>query len=68
MSRRPLAGRILRGLGRALPRRVREAAEDRLFYSIFQLTRVTNDNYGHRVDPASGGRGGGEAARPLRRG
>ena len=58
----------LRGVRRLVPPGVREAAEQRLFYAVFQLTRVTNDNYGYRVDPASGGRGGGEAARPLRRG
>lgn len=68
MSARRLVWAAARRSVRLLPQRVREIAEDRLFYSIFQLTRVTNDHYGHRVDPASGGRGGGEAARPLRRG
>jgi hypothetical protein len=33
---------------RALPRSVRDHLEDRLFYAIFQVTRVTNDAYPRR--------------------
>ena len=32
-------------LKRLVPRRVREAADDRFFYAVFNLTRVTNDDY-----------------------
>lgn len=37
---------------RALPDRARRSLDDRVFYAIFNLTRVTNDNYGWR--PGSG--------------
>ncbi len=60
--------KVARRVVRLVPRAVVDLAEDRLFYAVFQLTRVTNDNYGSRVDPDSGGQGGAEAARPLRRG
>lgn len=36
---------------RALPARVRKNLEDRLFYVIFQSTRVENDAYGWRPKP-----------------
>jgi len=49
------ADRIARGLvrvgraaARALPSRVRDRLEHRVFYAIFNLTRVTNDAYGWR--------------------
>ncbi|MEN9805959.1 MAG: hypothetical protein RL756_467 [Pseudomonadota bacterium] len=38
---------------RLLPARVRKNLEDRLFYAIFQRTRVENDAYGWR--PPEGG-------------
>lgn len=52
----------------ALPERTRKRLEDRVFYAIFNVTRIENDNYGYRPDPESGGSGLDEAARPLRRG
>ena len=49
------AGRIARGLikvaragSRVLPDRLKKHLEDRVFYAIFNLTRVTNDAYGWR--------------------
>jgi hypothetical protein len=33
---------------RVMPERVRKNLEDRLFYAIFQRTRVENDAYGWR--------------------
>ncbi len=46
-------GRVLVGAGRRLsplvPRPVRRWVDDRLFGTIFELTRVTNDNYGYGV-------------------
>ena len=36
---------------RALPNRLRKLLDDRLFYAIFQLTRVTNDHYTQPEDP-----------------
>lgn len=60
------------GLGRRavelLPGRVRKALDDRFFYAVFNVTRVTNDAYGWRPAQDSGGSGLDEAARPLRRG
>lgn len=47
-----LAGRAvvggLRLAGRVVPRRLRQAVVDRIFYGIFNTTRVMNDNYGWR--------------------
>ncbi len=34
-----------RGFGRLLPSGLREHLEDRVFYAVHQLTRVTNDDY-----------------------
>ena len=34
-----------------LPKRLRDALERRVFYVIFNATRVTNDAYGWRPDP-----------------
>ena len=34
-----------------IPRRVRELLERRVFYAVFNTTRVTNDAYGWRPDP-----------------
>ena len=46
-------GRAAAGLAsRLVPRRVVRALDDRLFGAIFQTTRVTNDDYGWRPDPA----------------
>ena len=33
-------------VGRMLPSPVRERLENRVFFSVFQVTRVTNDAYG----------------------
>jgi hypothetical protein len=30
---------------KAIPRKLRKSVEDRIFYAIFNLTRVTNDHY-----------------------
>ena len=42
-------GRALLGLGRAVkplvPSSIRKAVDDRFFGAVFQVTRVTNDNY-----------------------
>jgi hypothetical protein len=53
------AGRVLRGLGRRMkpmvPVSARRWMDDQLFGAIFQVTRVTNDNYGYGVqDPEAG--------------
>ena len=40
-----------RALVRALPRTLVRAIEDRVFYAIFQKTRVENDAYGWRPPP-----------------
>jgi len=46
-------GRVLIGVGRRLrplvPPSARRWIDDRLFGAIFQVTRVTNDNYGYGV-------------------
>ncbi len=49
------AERLARGLVRAaragarvLPEGARKRLEDRVFYAVFNLTRVTNDAYGWR--------------------
>jgi hypothetical protein len=52
-------GRVLTGLGRRVkpmvPVSVRTWLDDKLFGAIFQVTRVTNDNYGYGVqDPEAG--------------
>ena len=39
-----------RGLGRLLPPPLRRQLEDRVFFSVFQVTRVTNDAYGWRPE------------------
>lgn len=54
-----LSGRLIFGAGRrllaVLPTRAVRALEDRLFYSVFQVTRVTNDAYGWRPETPGGG-------------
>ena len=44
-------GQVVLGVGRTLrpfvPKRVATAIEDRFFGAVFQVTRVTNDNYGN---------------------
>jgi hypothetical protein len=40
-----------RVLVRVLPRGILRAVEDRVFYAIFQKTRVENDAYGWRPPP-----------------
>jgi hypothetical protein len=44
-----------RAVGRVLPKRVMKGIEDRVFYAIFQRTRVENDAYGWRPDVPPGG-------------
>ncbi len=52
---------------RLVPGRVQRALDDRFFGAVFQVTRVTNDQYGPGPPPGSGGKGGPEARRGLRR-
>ncbi|MGB0641385.1 MAG: hypothetical protein ACPGTU_18775 [Myxococcota bacterium] len=44
-------GQLALGVGRTLrpfiPKRLATALEDRFFGAVFQVTRVTNDNYGY---------------------
>ncbi len=40
-----------RRLSRVLPPGLRRRLDDRVFYAVFNLTRVTNDNYGWRPGP-----------------
>ena len=46
---------ILRRIGgrlvKVLPSAIRESALNRLFYAVFQVTRVTNDAYGWKPEP-----------------
>ena len=45
-----IVGEAVVGMGRLVrplvPQRVAKAMEDRFFGAVFQVTRVTNDNYG----------------------
>jgi hypothetical protein len=43
-----------RAIGRRVPRSVRRSVEDRVFYVIFQRTRVENDAYGWRPSTPPG--------------
>lgn len=49
-----LALRSLKAVGKvslkAVPQRIRKNIDDRFFYAIFNLTRVTNDHYPERDD------------------
>jgi hypothetical protein len=45
---------VARALTRVAPRGLLRNVEDRLFYVIFQRTRVENDAYGWRPPPAGG--------------
>ena len=49
------AYRAGRAFARVLPPGVLKQVEDRVFYVIFQRTRVENDAYGWRPPPDSGG-------------
>ena len=44
-----VVGKALLGIGRAVkpwvPSSIRKAVDDRFFGAVFQVTRVTNDNY-----------------------
>lgn len=40
----------LKAAGRMLPSRLLRGIEDRVFYGIFNVTRVMNDHYGWRPD------------------
>ena len=40
----------LKAAGRLLPSRLRRGIEDRIFYGIFNVTRVMNDHYGWRPE------------------
>ena len=46
----------MRGVVNKIPQRWRKMLEDRIFYAIFQSTRVTNDAYGAPGGPAGGAR------------
>lgn len=51
-----IAGAVVggtRALIKRLPKKVKKKIEDRVFYAIYQMTRVTNDAYGWRP-PAEG--------------
>jgi hypothetical protein len=52
-------GRVLTGLGRRVkpmvPVSARRWVDDKLFGAIFQVTRVTNDNYGYGVQAPEAG-------------
>lgn len=52
-------GRVVTGLGRRVkpmvPASARRWMDDQLFGAIFQVTRVTNDNYGYGVQPSEAG-------------
>jgi len=58
-SPRLLIARALLGGSRMvlnlLPARVQKAFEDRFFYAVFNVTRVTNDHYGWRPEPTGDG-------------
>lgn len=45
-----------RAAWRALPARARKGVEDRVFWAVFQRTRVENDAYGWRPPPPGGSR------------
>ena len=36
---------VAKGLERLVPAALRTAVEDRVFYAVHQLTRITNDDY-----------------------
>ncbi len=44
-------GKVVMGLGRlvrpVVPQKIAKALDDRFFGAVFQVTRVTNDNYGN---------------------
>lgn len=41
-----------RVVARAVPARLLRGIEDRVFHAVFHMTRVTNDAYGWRPEPA----------------
>ncbi|MEC8381963.1 MAG: hypothetical protein VXZ96_16650 [Myxococcota bacterium] len=41
-------GGVVKRCLKRIPSSIKQRLEDRLFYAIFQTTRVTNDNYGWR--------------------
>lgn len=45
---------VARSAYRVLPGPLRERVEDRFFYAVFNVTRVTNDNYGWRPEEPGG--------------
>ncbi len=53
-----LIGRVVIGSVRVtlqvMPARLRRALEDRIFYGIFNVTRVMNDSYGWRPEEPAG--------------
>lgn len=46
--------RLGRLAARLLPAGVKKRVEDRIFYAVFQVTRVENDAYGWRPPPPGG--------------
>ena len=60
MSRRRLSlaiGNVVMGLGRVIrpivPKKIAKAVDDRFFGAVFQVTRVTNDNYGNGIQESA---------------
>ena len=41
---------LIKGAARLVPKRLRRVIENRVFYAIFNSSRVTNDAYGWRPD------------------
>lgn len=62
------AGELVIGVAervwRRLPERARAGLEARFFGAVFQVTRVTNDNYGYRPDEPGSGQGGARKESP----
>lgn len=54
----------VRLVGKAIPKPLRDHLEDRLFYAIFQVTRVTNDAYPRREAEPEPGAEAPEAVNP----
>ncbi len=46
-----LVVKVARVIWKQVPQRLRKQLEDRVYYAIYQTTRVTNDAYGWRPPP-----------------
>ena len=60
MSRRRFSlaiGNAVMGVGRVIrplvPKKIAKAIDDRFFGAVFQVTRVTNDNYGNGIQESA---------------